>query len=485
MAAQGPQAGATPPAFARAYALQAAGEFAQAADAYDAFLKEHPDNVEARSNLGVVLMRLGRTDAAIAAYREALLRSPSQQAIRLNLGLALYKSARFDEAAETFAEVVASQPMNLQARYLQADCLLRLGQAGGGGHLTGTAGELARQRPRPGVPARDGLPAHEPAAARADPDRPHHEQGRLCRGARAHGHGQARGPGSRGRARGSEAGGRAQSRSAWRAHAVRPGSARDRESRSRRPRARDRVSSAIRPTSRPTSCSACWPGKTWRSTRRVGTCSGHSPCAPAICRYVSSSPRFTCRSARPKPRTDDARERSPQEAPNFIEARVSLATVYYRLKLRDLGDKERAVVEELNRQAQARQPGAAPSLPAATATPPRDDRHCASSSCTGSSHCRRRCRVAACRVCRRPWRPRADPASPASPQPATPGATRNGPRRRSGPRRPPCCSTSSCATRRARHGHRPAPGRGRGARGRAGRSTLTGVRRWCAARRRP
>ena len=141
VAAQGPQAGATPPAFARAYALQSAGEFAQAADAYDAFLKEHPDNIEARSNLGVVLMRLGRTDAAIAAYREALLRSPSQQAIRLNLGLALYKSARFDEAAATFAEVVASQPMNLQARYLQADCLLRLGKPEAVVTVTGTVGE--------------------------------------------------------------------------------------------------------------------------------------------------------------------------------------------------------------------------------------------------------------------------------------------------------------------------------------------------------
>ena len=39
-----------------------------------------------------------------------------------------------------------------------------------------------------------------------------------------------------------------------------------------------------------------------------------------------------------------------KEAPSFIEARVSLATVYYRLKLRDLGDKERAVVDELNRK---------------------------------------------------------------------------------------------------------------------------------------
>ena len=72
LAAQVPPAGATPPAFARAYALQTAGEFAQAAEAYTAFLQQYPDNVEARSNLGVVLARLGRTDEAVAAYREAL-----------------------------------------------------------------------------------------------------------------------------------------------------------------------------------------------------------------------------------------------------------------------------------------------------------------------------------------------------------------------------------------------------------------------------
>ena len=45
-----------------------------------------------------------------------------------------------------------------------------------------------------------------------------------------------------------------------------------------------------------------------------------------------------------------------RESPTFIEARVSLATVYYRLKRKDDGDRERAAVAELTKAAQARQP---------------------------------------------------------------------------------------------------------------------------------
>ena len=44
------------------------------------------------------------------------------------------------------------------------------------------------------------------------------------------------------------------------------------------------------------------------------------------------------------------------EAPNFTEAHVSLATVYYRLKRKDDGDKERSVVQRLNAEAQEKQP---------------------------------------------------------------------------------------------------------------------------------
>ena len=114
--------------FGRAAALQQSGDLDGAAAEYRRFLADHPDSVEARSNLGVVLARLGRLEEAIAAYREALGIAPANSAVRLNLALALYKSARLAEASETFDRVLAEQPGNLQARYLSADCKLQLGR---------------------------------------------------------------------------------------------------------------------------------------------------------------------------------------------------------------------------------------------------------------------------------------------------------------------------------------------------------------------
>jgi tetratricopeptide (TPR) repeat protein len=46
-----------------------------------------------------------------------------------------------------------------------------------------------------------------------------------------------------------------------------------------------------------------------------------------------------------------------KEAPNFTEAHVTLATVYYRLKRKSDGDRERAIVDKLNAEAQAKEPG--------------------------------------------------------------------------------------------------------------------------------
>jgi len=114
------------PSFNTATALQNSGKFEAAAAEYARFLEAHPDNVEARSNLGVVLMHLGRYEDAIAAYRAALSIAPSNVAVRLNLGLAFYKSDKLAEAVAEFTQVLAAQPENLQARYLAADCQLRL-----------------------------------------------------------------------------------------------------------------------------------------------------------------------------------------------------------------------------------------------------------------------------------------------------------------------------------------------------------------------
>jgi Tfp pilus assembly protein PilF len=45
-----------------------------------------------------------------------------------------------------------------------------------------------------------------------------------------------------------------------------------------------------------------------------------------------------------------------KESPHFLEAHVTLATVYYRLKRKADGDRERAIVEKLNKELQERQP---------------------------------------------------------------------------------------------------------------------------------
>ena len=124
-AAQGP---APDELFKRAVALQTSGDLEGAARAYREFLAAHADNVEGRSNLGVVLARLGRYTEAIEAYRQALRLNPSNTAVRLNLGIALYKAHELRDAATEFETVLKAQPDNLQARYLAADCRLRLGE---------------------------------------------------------------------------------------------------------------------------------------------------------------------------------------------------------------------------------------------------------------------------------------------------------------------------------------------------------------------
>ena len=51
-----------------------------------------------------------------------------------------------------------------------------------------------------------------------------------------------------------------------------------------------------------------------------------------------------------------------KEAPDFVEAHVLLATVYYRLKRKEDGDRERAIIQKLNAENQAKAPGAKENL---------------------------------------------------------------------------------------------------------------------------
>lgn len=360
--AQAPTTSATtPPAFARAYQLQQAGDFARAADAYTAFLQQYPDNVEARSNLGVVLARLGRTDDAIAAYREALKRSPSQQAIRLNLGLALYKAARFDEAAGEFAAVVSAQPVNLQARYLEADCHLRLGRPEA---VVTSLEPLAASR------GDDRVLAYLLGMAYLRTGQPEKGQVLIDRIMRNGDSAEARLlMGMAKRAVQDLAGGLQDLARAVELNPDLPGVHALYGQALLETGNRDRALTELQAelARNPTDFEANLVlGMLAKEDQAFETARQHLTRALAM-RPGDVPTRFQLAAIHVSlGETEQARtmlEAIVKESPKFIEARVSLATVYYRLKLKDLGDQERAVVDQLNREAQARQPGATPSSP--------------------------------------------------------------------------------------------------------------------------
>ena len=116
-----------PQAYVEAVKLHQAGRLEEAAKAYRAYLETDPSRPEALSNLGAVLVALGRNDEAITAYDRALLAAPGHPGIRRNRTLALYKSGRMLEAAQGFASLRAEQPDDLTLALLEADCRFRVG----------------------------------------------------------------------------------------------------------------------------------------------------------------------------------------------------------------------------------------------------------------------------------------------------------------------------------------------------------------------
>lgn len=118
-------------AFAEATRLHQSGDIEGAIRGYQAILKVRPERVDVRSNLGAALARLGRYEDAITQYNQALKLENRNQTIRYNLGLAYYKANWFPEAANalsTFINAVPeSEPQRLPALLLLADCEVRLG----------------------------------------------------------------------------------------------------------------------------------------------------------------------------------------------------------------------------------------------------------------------------------------------------------------------------------------------------------------------
>jgi tetratricopeptide (TPR) repeat protein len=362
----GQAAPAADPAFAQAVKLQQAGDREGAAAAYRAFLKEHPSNVEARSNLGVVLAQLGRYEEAIEAYRAALKVDPAQARIRLNLGIALYKAARYGDAATELATVRKAHPDNLQARYLEADCHLRMGEP------KQVIALLAPIEPQ----HQDDLALaymlglaylQEKDVAKGGPlvDRI------LKRGESAEAHlmmGMAK------RAAQDLAGGLEELGKAVALNPELPtvhslyGRALLETGNRDRAQAEFEAELARNPLDFD---AHLYLGVLLKEDAKYDEAMGHferalgvRPGDPGVRYQITTIYVSRGESERALPLLEGI----VKDAPSFLEAHVTLATVYYRLKRREDGDRERAIVDRLNKEIQAKQPGAV--APNAPDTPP-------------------------------------------------------------------------------------------------------------------
>jgi len=121
------QSGSPQQLFSEAMAAQQAGRYEEAVRTYRALLAQYPNIFEIRSNLGASLAGEGHYAEAIAEYQRALRLKPNPQ-VRLNLALAHYKIGDFQPAADVLQKVLAEDPSSTQAVTLLSDCYLRLGR---------------------------------------------------------------------------------------------------------------------------------------------------------------------------------------------------------------------------------------------------------------------------------------------------------------------------------------------------------------------
>jgi len=118
-------------AFARATELHQSGDIQGAIRGYESILAKNPNRVDVRSNLGAAYSRLGRYEEAINQYKQALKFDARNQTIRFNLALAYYKGALLVEAANELSAMLATAPpewpQRSTATIVLAECYVRTG----------------------------------------------------------------------------------------------------------------------------------------------------------------------------------------------------------------------------------------------------------------------------------------------------------------------------------------------------------------------
>jgi len=104
-------------AFARALALQQAGDFEQAERLYEQILRIDPQQASVWHHLGLVVHRSGRLDQASECISRAVSLDASNAIFHGDLGTIWHQLGRFDEAIDCFQQAVELAPEHAQAHY--------------------------------------------------------------------------------------------------------------------------------------------------------------------------------------------------------------------------------------------------------------------------------------------------------------------------------------------------------------------------------
>jgi tetratricopeptide (TPR) repeat protein len=114
--------------FREAVATQQRGDLGLAVQRYRNIVKLRPDFLSAWVNMGVALVQLNQFPAAIESYRSALALDPKNRDVQFYLALAYFKSRDEFGASRQLEQLLKGDPKDLRVAILLGDCYLVLGQ---------------------------------------------------------------------------------------------------------------------------------------------------------------------------------------------------------------------------------------------------------------------------------------------------------------------------------------------------------------------